>query len=132
MILDRYIIRLWLGPFLGGLGIVLGILLLGRALKLMGNLSDSVQAWSLIADLLVLTMPYFLLLTVPMAFFLSMQNTIVSLQQNSEMDALRASGVSYIRMFRSLIVVAVMLWISLLYTSMVWLPQGQLDRKSVV
>ncbi len=124
--------RLWLGPFVAGLGLVLGILLLGRALKLMGNLSDSVQAWGLIVDLLLLTMPYFLLLTVPMAFFLSMQNTIVSLQQSSEMDALRASGVSYKRMFRSLFLVAVLLWGGLSYTSMVWLPQGQLGFNNLL
>ena len=79
MILDRYILRAWLGPFLGGLLLVLCVLLLGRALKLLGTVSDSGQVWSLIAELLILTMPYFLLLTVPMAFFLSMQNTITSL-----------------------------------------------------
>jgi len=132
LILDRYIFRLWLGPFLGGLGMVLGVLLLGRALKLMGNFSESGQAWDLIGQLLFLTLPYFLLLTVPMAFFLSMQNTITSLQQNSEMDALRASGVSYIRMFRSLFLVATLLWAGLSYTSMIWLPQGQLGFNNIL
>jgi len=111
---------------------VLSVLLLGRALKLMGSFSDGGQAWDLIGQLLFLTMPYFLLLTVPMAFFLSMQNTITSLQQSSEMDALRASGISYIRMFRSLFVVGVLLWGGLTYTSMMWLPQGQLGFNNIL
>jgi len=125
-------LRLWLGPFAGGLILVLGVLLLGRTLKLLGTVSDSGQAWFLVAELLTLTMPYFLLLTVPMAFFLSMQNTISSLQQSSEMDVLRAAGLSYTRMFRSFFVLVVMLWGSLTYTSMVLLPEGQLGLNNIL
>jgi LPS export ABC transporter permease LptF len=132
MVLDRYILKLWLGPFLGGMVLVLSVLLFGRALKLLGSTADSGQAWVIISDLLVLTMPYFLLLTVPMAFFLSMQNTIASLQQNSEMDALRASGISYRRMLRSFFVIAALIWLGLTYTSMVWLPQGQLGFNNIL
>ena len=132
MTLDRYMLRLWLGPFAGGLILVLGVLLLGRTLKLLGTDSDSGQAWILIAELLSLTMPYFLLLTVPMAFFLSMQNTIASLQQSSEMDILRAAGLSYTRMFRSFFVLVLMLWGSLTYTSMVLLPEGQLGFNNML
>ena len=132
MILDRYIFRLWLGPFLGGLGIVLAILLLGRALKLLGEIGESMQAWAIMADLLLFTMPYFLLLTVPMAFFLSMQNTISSLQQNSEMDALRASGISYFRMFRSLLAAAILLWLALTWVAMNWMPQSQLNFNNLL
>jgi len=132
MTIDRYLLRLWLGPFLGGLTLVLGVLLLGRALKLLGTISDSGQAWALIVDMLTLTMPYFLLLTVPMAFFLSVQNTITSLQQNSEMDVMRASGISYTRMFRSFFVLVLLLWISLTYSSMILLPQGQLGFNNIL
>jgi len=132
MILDRYMLRLWLGPFLGGLFLVLSVMLLGRALKLLATVSDSAEAWTLIAELLILTMPYFLLLTVPMAFFLSLQNTIAGLQQSSEMDVLRASGLSYTRMFRVFFVVAALLWLGLSYTSMVLLPQGQLGFNNIL
>ncbi|MDQ6982038.1 MAG: LptF/LptG family permease [Mariprofundus sp.] len=132
MTIDRYLIRIWLGPFLGGLTLVLGVLLLGRALKLLGTISDSGQAWALIVDMLTLTMPYFLLLTVPMAFFLSMQNTIASLQQNSEMDVMRASGLSYTRMFRSFFVLVLLLWVTLTYASMILLPQGQLGFNNIL
>ncbi len=125
-------LRLWLGPFAGGLILVLGVLLLGRTLKLLGTVSDSGQAWFLIAELLTLTMPYFLLLTVPMAFFLSMQNTIASLQESSEMDVLRAAGLSYTRMFRSFFVLVLLLWGSLTYTSMVLLPEGQLGFNNIL
>ncbi|MDQ6996164.1 MAG: LptF/LptG family permease [Mariprofundus sp.] len=82
--------------------------------------------------MLTLTLPYFLLLTVPMAFFLSMQNTITNLQQNSEMDVMRASGLSYTRIFRSFFVLVLLLWISLTYASMILLPQGQLGFNNIL
>jgi len=70
-------------------------------------------------------LPYFLVLTVPMAFFFAMQAMILKLYENSEMDALRAAGLSYVRIFRSLFVVAVALWLGLTFTALQWMPQGQ-------
>jgi len=132
MILDRYILRLWLGPFAGGLILVTGVLLLGRALKLLPLLAESGAPWGLLGQLMIFVLPYFALLTIPIAFFLSMQNVIAGLQQSSEMDALRAVGLSYLRIFRSIIGVAVLLYLGLALTSMVWLPQGQLSFNNVL
>jgi len=132
MILDRYIFRLWLGPFAGGLILVTGVLLLGRALKLLPLLAGSGAPWGLLGQLMVFVVPYFALLTIPIAFFLSMQNVIAGIQQSSEMDAMRAAGLSYLRIFRSLIAVAVLLYFGLSLISMVWLPQGQLSFNNVL
>jgi len=132
MTLDRYMLRLWLGPFLGGLAIVLGTLLLGRALRLIGEFGDVQQAWLLVGELLTTALPYLFMLTMPMAFFLSMQNTITSLQQNSEMDALRASGLSYFRMFRALFAVAVVLCLLLGWVAMQWMPTSELHANNLM
>jgi len=132
MILDRYILRLWLAPFTGGLVLVTGVLLLGRALKLLSLVTDSGAPWGMLGQLLVFVLPYFALLTIPIAFFLSMQNVIAGLQQGSEMDAMRAAGLSYSRIFRSMIGVAVLLYFGLTLTSMVWLPEGQLSFTNVM
>ncbi len=125
MVLDRYILRLWLAPFLGALLVVVGMLLLGRVLKLVGLFADKGVEWGLLVTMLAAILPYFLLITVPMAFFFAMQHVILRLYQNSEMDALRAAGVSYLRMFRSLLLVALLLTALLEITAMVWMPQGQ-------
>jgi len=132
MILDRYVFRLWLLPFASGLILVTGVLLFGRALKLLALMTDSGSPWGLLGELMVFVLPYFILLTVPIAFFLSMQNLIVGLQQGSEMDAMRASGMSYARICRSVIAVAVILYAALFYTSMYVLPQGQLAFNNVL
>ncbi|TLS78328.1 YjgP/YjgQ family permease [Mariprofundus erugo] len=132
MTIDRYLLRLWVGPFMGGIFFVLAVMLVARALKLLGAYSDNPETWSLIASLLLLTMPFFLLQIVPAAFFLSLQNTISGLQQHSEMDALRASGLSYRRMFRAFFVVAALLWGGLTYISMVMMPEGQLGFNNII
>jgi len=125
MVLDRYIFKLWFGPFIGMLLVVTGVLLLGRILKLLGMFADKGVEWGIMLTMLMAILPYFLVLTVPMAFFFAMQAMILKLYENSEMDALRAAGLSYVRIFRSLFVVAGVLWLGLTFTALQWMPQGQ-------
>jgi len=125
MVLDRYIFRLWVGPFLGFLFIVTGVLLLGRVLKLLGMFADKGVEWSIMVTMLMAIIPYFLVLTVPIAFFFALQGMFLKLYQNSEMDALRASGVTYIRMLRPIIAVSLLIWMLLSITSLYLVPEGQ-------
>ncbi len=125
MVLDRYILRLWAAPFLGFLFIVTGVLLLGRILKLLGLFADKGIDWGIMVTMLMAILPYFLVITVPIAFFFAMQAMLLRLYQGSEMDALRASGISYIRLLRPIIAVAMVLWIGLTITSLYWMPEGQ-------
>jgi LPS export ABC transporter permease LptF len=125
MVLDRYILRLWAGSFLGFLFIVTGVLLLGRALKLLGMFADKGVEWSIMATMLMAIIPYFLVITVPIAFFFALQGMFLKLYQNSEMDALRASGISYVRLLRPIFAVAVIIWLLLTMTSLYWMPEGQ-------
>jgi len=125
MVLDRYILRLWLAPFLVSLSIAVGVLLLGRALKVVALIAENGVEWSVMFLMLAAILPYFLVLTVPMAAFFAMQSVLVRLQQGSELDAFRAAGVSYPRLFRGVFAVSVVLWIGLSLTAMEWMPQGQ-------
>ena len=132
MLLDRYILRLWAAPFVGMLFIVTGVLLLGRILKLLALFADKGVDWGIMVTMLMAILPYFLVLTVPMAFFFAMQSMIIKLYQNSEMDALRAAGLSYMRIFRVLFMMAIVLWLALTYTAMEWMPQGQKAFQSLL
>lgn len=125
MVLDRYILRLWVTPFLMSLSIVIGVLLLGRALKVLDLVAQNDVGWSVMFLMLSSILPYFLVLTVPIAAFFAAQTVMIRLQQESEMDALRSAGVSHVRMFRALVAVSLVLWLALTYTAMEWMPQGQ-------
>ncbi len=125
MVLDRYIISLWLPSFIGMLSIVMGVELLARALKLLELFTDKDIDWGFMLTLLEAVLPEFLMVTVPMAFFFAMQSMILKLYENSEMDAMRASGLSYLRIFRSLLALSLITWLLLTFVSMVLLPKGQ-------
>ncbi|MDQ6975395.1 MAG: LptF/LptG family permease [Mariprofundaceae bacterium] len=125
MVLDRYILRLWFMPFVGALIVVVGMLLLGRVLKLLALFADKGIEWGLMVSMLFAILPYFLLITVPMAFFFAMQHVVLRLYETSEMDAFRAAGISFLRLFRSLLLLAVVLAMLLEVTAMQWMPQGQ-------
>jgi len=125
VILDRYIFRLWLTPFMAALAVVIGILLLGRLLKLIALFSDKGVEWGVMVSMMAAILPYFLIITIPMAFFFAMQHVILRLYQSSEMDAFRAAGISFLRLFRVLFVVAMVLAVLLEVTAMHWMPQGQ-------
>jgi lipopolysaccharide export system permease protein len=125
MVLDRYILRLWAGSFLGFLFVVTGVLLLGRALKLLGMFADKGVEWGLMVTMLMAIIPYFLVITVPIAFFFALQGMFLKLYHNSEMDALRAAGISYVRLLRPIFAVALIIWLLLTLTSLYWMPEGQ-------
>jgi lipopolysaccharide export system permease protein len=132
MVLDRYILRLWLIPFVGGLGIFTSLLMLLQALKLMKLVADAGAIWGLLGKLVLFGLPYSMLITIPTAFFLSMQSVISGLQQSSEMDAMRSAGLSYTRIFRSLIGVSLLLYLGLTMMSMYLIPKGQLAFNSLL
>jgi len=123
--IDRYMMRLWLMPFIAFLGLTTGVLLLGRTLRVLGLVVDRGVDWTVLGVMLMAILPYFLVLTLPMAFFFAMQNVIIRLHQDSEMDAFRAAGLSYPRMLRSLGIIAMIIWAFLTYTAMEWMPMGQ-------
>jgi len=98
---------------------------MGRALKLLGMFADKGVEWSIMATMLMAIIPYFLVITVPIAFFFSLQGMLLKLYQSSEMDAFRASGISYVRLLRPVIAAALLIWLLLTMTSLFWMPEGQ-------
>ncbi len=125
MVLDRYILRLWWQPFFGALLLVTSVLLLGRALKLLGLFAAKSIDWSILTTMLAAVIPYFLVLTLPIAFLFAAQHLLIRLQQDNELDALQAAGISHLRLLRPLFIVAVLLWLLLTWTALQWMPQGQ-------
>jgi len=125
MVLDRYILKHWLVLFFGILGTIMCVELLARMLKLLELFVGKDINWSFMLTLLGAVLPEFLMVTVPMAFFFAMLSVSLKLFENSEMDALRAAGLSYFRIFRSLIVVSLITWLFMNFITMVLLPKGQ-------
>ncbi len=125
VILDRYVLKLWLAPFLGFFLVITGLLLFGRTLRVIQAFGDNPIESNLLLAMLLAIMPYFLTLTIPFAFFFALLKVLSYLQQNSEADALLAAGISPFRLLRPMLILAVMLWLFLTWTAMQWMPAGQ-------
>lgn len=95
--LDKYTLNLALWPMLGSLGVTLVALLLERILRLLDVLSDSSNRFGFVAELAVNLIPHYLGLTLPAGFFTALFIVVTRLNENSEIDALLASGVSLSR-----------------------------------
>jgi len=124
VVLDFYVLRLCLPPFLGSLLLVTGVMLISRALKILELVVERGVDWHVMGVMLVSVLPYLLVLTLPIALFFGMQHVVVRLSQESELDALRAAGISYARAFRSLAVFTFCCWLLLNGMTMFWMPSG--------
>lgn len=97
-ILDRYVLKLLFWPLTGALGVTLVALLLERVLRLLDLLQSSANRFGFVAELAANLIPHYLGLTLPAAFFIALFLVVSRMNQDSEIDAMLANGVSLSRM----------------------------------
>ncbi len=97
-ILDRYILRELLVPFVLGLAVFTSILLIVRILKLVELVVNRGVPLGQILQLFSYILPAFLEVTVPMALLLAILVAFGRLSSDSEIVALRAAGISLYRL----------------------------------
>ena len=97
-VLDRYILKELLGPFFFGLGAF--TILFFAVESLIGvarMMSETDIPFLLVLEYLVCRLPQVMMFTLPMATLLSCLLTFGRLSGESELTALRASGISFLR-----------------------------------
>ena len=103
-LLDRYLLRQLLAPFLFALIALTGLLLLNQVAAQFPKLVGKGLAWSVIGEFFVLTLPFILVMTAPMSALLATLHAFTHLAADNEITAMRASGVSVLQMLRPVIV----------------------------
>ena len=115
-VMNRYIIKELLLPFLFGMGIFTSLgLSIGAVFELIRKVTDSGLAWGVAAKILLLRMPEFIVFAFPMSMLLATLMTYSRLSSDSELIALRSVGVNIYRLIMpaiafSLCIVALTLW----------------------
>jgi lipopolysaccharide export system permease protein len=99
-ILTRYILREHTGPLAFALSALTALMLLNQVAKLFGSLVGKGLAWSVIAELFYLSIPFIVAMTLPMAVLVAVLYTFSKLAAENEVTALRASGVSVRQLVR--------------------------------
>jgi LPS export ABC transporter permease LptG/LPS export ABC transporter permease LptF len=110
-ILDRYILKEITPSFLLGIGVFTFVLLLNEILRLAQKLVTQSATASETASILLNLLPSVLCLTIPMGFLLGVLIALGRLSADSEIVAMRASGVSLYRLLVPILVTAAVGWL---------------------
>lgn len=93
-LLDRYILRQTLAPFLFALAALTSILLLNQIARRLPKLVGKGLPWSVIGEVFALTIPFIVVMTLPMALLLAVLHAFTHLGADNEITAMKASGIS--------------------------------------
>ncbi len=102
---SRYLLRAAAGPFLIAFSLALGALMLERLLRLMDTLLGDSASFPGLLQLLVLLLPHYIGLALPLGLFVGLLMGLQRLHQNSEITALMASGQSPWNLTRPILIV---------------------------
>jgi lipopolysaccharide export system permease protein len=93
-IINRYILKEHIGPFVFALSALTSLLLLQYIARKFGDLVGRGLSWQVITEFLLLSVPLTVELTVPMAVLVSVLYAFSRLASENEVTALKAGGVS--------------------------------------
>ena len=123
-ILTRYVIREHIGPFVFAVASLTSIMMLQYIARRFGDLVGKGLGWDVIIQFFLLSLPFTIELTLPMAVLVAVLYAFSRLGSENEITALKAGGVST----RSLLHV-VLAWAAVLSLSMV-LFNDQLEPRT--
>ncbi len=105
-ILSRYVLKEHLGPLTFSLTALTSLLLLNYIAKQFGNLVGKGIPWTAVADFFLLSIPFTVALTLPMAVLVATLHAFSRLAAENEVTALKASGVSLSRLMTPILIAA--------------------------
>jgi lipopolysaccharide export system permease protein len=93
-LLSRYLLRQLVAPFCFALAALTGFMLISQVAKKFGALVGKGLPWSVITEVFVLSLPFIIAMTLPMAVLLAVLYTFSHLAADNEITAMRANGIS--------------------------------------
>lgn len=114
-ILTKYILKEHFAPLAFALSALTSLLLLNYVAKQFGQLVGKGLDWKVIAEFLLLSVPFTVAMTLPMAVLVATLHAFSRMASENEITAFKASGISMPRLMVPVIVAA-----SLLTVTMVW------------
>lgn len=92
-ILSRYLLREHTAPFIFALSALTGLLVLNQLARQFANLIGKGLPWSTIGSVFGLSLPFILAMTIPMAVLVAVLHAFNRMASDSEITALKATGV---------------------------------------
>jgi len=130
-IINRYLMREIVGIFALGLTIFTLVLLMGRMVKLMEMVVANGVPLAEVLRLILLLLPSFLVLTIPMAFLLAVLLAFGRLSNDNEITILKACGLSLGALLPPVLLTAAAAALLTLFISVVAVPWGNTGFKQM-
>lgn len=128
-ILYRYIFRETAVPFVLGMAVFTFVLLMGRLLKLAEMVFAKGVPFVDVCRLILFMLPSFFLVTIPMAFLLAVLLAFGRLSSDSEITAMKASGVGVGALLPPVLIFAVLTYLATTFVTVYALPWGNSSFK---
>lgn len=126
-ILTRYILKEMTGPTVLGLIFYTSIILMQRLFQLAGLIIRRSLPIATVAKLLLLSLPWIIVLTVPMSLLFGILIAIGRLSSDSEIIAMRALGISTKTIYLPVFLFSFAIFLVNLYLMIVVLPRGNAE-----
>lgn len=123
-IVPRYILKEHLGPLVFALSALTSLLLLNFIARRFGDLVGKGLPWSVIVEFMVLSVPFTLAMTLPMAVLVATLHAFSRFASENEITAFKASGVSMQRLVAPVILASVVLAVLMLLFNDQVLPRA--------
>jgi lipopolysaccharide export system permease protein len=123
-LLTRYILRELVGPLIFALSTLTALLLLQQVAKQFGNLVGKGLGWGVIGEFFLLSIPFIIAMTMPMGVLVAVLYAFSRLTAENEVTALRASGISVMRLVRPAIFFGAALGLAMLVFNDQVLPRS--------
>jgi lipopolysaccharide export system permease protein len=111
-LLSRYVLRQLAAPFVFAVAALTSIMLLNQIAKRFGALVGKGLPWSLIGEVFLLSLPFIVAMTLPMAVLLAVLYAFTTLAAGNEITAMRASGISIGQLLRPVFLAALLLTVA--------------------
>ena len=97
-ILSKYLLRQHVAPLVFALGGLTAFLMIQQIAKQFGSLVGKGLPWSVIFEVFVLSIPFIVAMTLPMAVLVAVLHTFTRLGADNEITAMKAGGISLARL----------------------------------
>jgi len=122
-IVTKYVLKEHAGPLVFALSALTSLMLLNYIAKRLGDLVGKGLPWRVVAEFLLLSVPFTIAMTLPMAVLVSTLHAFSRMAAENEITAFKASGLSMRRLM-----VPVILASGVLTLTMVWFNDQVLPR----
>lgn len=121
-IFQRYLIKEHIGPFVGGLSVIMFILLMQFLIKYLNHIFGKGLSFFTIIEMIVLNLAWMLALAVPMATLIAVLMAFGRLSADNEITILKSSGVSIFKIMRPSLIFGLILTLFMLFFNDYILP----------